>query len=327
MKAIVTGGCGFIGSHLSERLTEEGYSVTIIDNLSSGRLSNIAHLKSVNFVEADLADETSGWEKILEEGDFVFHLGALSDIVPSVRDPQSYYRSNVQGTFNLVQSAVRRKIGRFVYAASSSCYGIPKIYPTPETSPVEPQYPYALTKRLAEEIVLHWAKLYKLPAISLRLFNVYGPRVRTSGTYGALFGILLAQKLAHKPYTIVGDGTQTRDFTFVTDVADAFLTAAESSIVNDVFNVGSGETVSVNRIVDILGGDRVFIPKRPGEPDCTFADISKIKKALHWTPRVRIETGVQRMLECIEDWRAAPVWEPKAIEAATADWFKCLGAS
>ena len=163
-----------------------------------------------------------------------------------------------------------------------------------------PQYPYALTKYVGEQYVMHWAQVYKLPCVSLRLFNVYGPRSRTSGTYGAVFGVFLAQKLAGKPFTIVSDGSQTRDFTFVTDVADAFVKAADSNLAGEVMNVGSGNHYSVNQLVELLGGDKVHIPKRPGEPDCTFADIRKIKKLLGWSPRVTFGDGVAIMLENIE---------------------------
>jgi UDP-glucose 4-epimerase len=183
-----------------------------------------------------------------------------------------------------------------------------------------------LTKRLGEELVMHWAQVYQLPAVALRLFNVYGPRSRTSGTYGAVFGVFLAQKLAGKPFTVVGDGTQTRDFTYVTDVANAFLTAAQSSARAEVFNVGSGQTISVNRLVELLVGEVTHIPKRPGEPDCTFADISKIRRELKWQPKVNIEKGVEQILANIDYWKSAPVWTPASIATATEDWFKYLGS-
>jgi UDP-glucose 4-epimerase len=160
----------------------------------------------------------------------------------------------------------------------------------------------------------------------MRLFNVYGPRSRTSGAYGAVFGVFLKQKLAGQPLTIVGDGTQTRDFTYVTDVASALLRAAESDSVGEVFNVGSGRTVSILHLAELLGGGRTFIPKRPGEPDCTFADISKIKRVLGWTPRVPFEEGVRTMLDQIENWRDAPLWTPDSIQQATQEWFHYLGA-
>jgi UDP-glucose 4-epimerase len=185
-------------------------------------------------------------------------------------------------------------------------------------------YPYALSKNLGEQCVMHWCKVYKLPAVALRLFNVFGPRHRTTGTYGAVFGVFLAQKLAGKPFTVVGDGEQTRDFTFVSDVADAFVTAARSGISNEIFNVGSDNTYSVNRLVALLGGDKIHIPKRPGEPDCTYADIAKIKQALGWRPKVRFEDGVATMLASIEQWRDAPLWTVDKIASATRDWFRYL---
>jgi UDP-glucose 4-epimerase len=164
-----------------------------------------------------------------------------------------------------------------------------------------------------------------LPANSIRIFNAYGPRVRTTGAYGAVFGVFFKQKLAGKPFTVVGDGTQTRDFTFVTDVADAFVTAAKSGLVGRILNVGSGHTYSVNRLVELLDGPKVNLPKRPGEPDCTFADIALIRRELGWEPHVRFEDGVRIMLENIEGWRDAPVWTVEKIHEATADWFKHLG--
>ena len=213
---------------------------------------------------------------------------------------------------------------RFIYIASSSCYGIPDKYPTPENAEIRPQYPYALAKRMGEELVMHWAQVYNFPALSLRFFNVYGPRSRTSGTYGAVFGVFLGQKLAGKPFTVVGDGEQTRDFTYVTDIAQAILVSAKSDRVGQIYNVGSGATVSVNRLVELLGGETVHIPKRPGEPDSTFADISKIHSELGWEPQIPIEEGVAEILKHIDYWRDAPVWSPDSIAEATEDWFRYL---
>jgi len=325
--AIVTGGAGFIGSHLVDALLAENISVRVIDNYSTGRPENLAHVAGqVELVEADFAKPGS-WQKLFQDTDWVFHLGALADIVPSIQRPTDYFQANVDGTFNVLEAAKNAGVKRFVYAASSSCYGIPDKYPTSEAAEISPQYPYALTKRLGEELVMHWAQLYNLPAIALRLFNVYGPRSRTSGTYGAVLGVFLAQKLANKPFTVVGDGTQTRDFTYVTDVANAFLTAAQSSVCEEIFNVGSGETVSVNRLVELLGGEVTYIPKRPGEPDCTFADITKIRRELKWQPKVDIKQGVDNVLANIDYWKSAPVWTPATIATATEDWFKYLGSN
>ena len=325
MKCLVTGGAGFIGSHLVDALLDEGHSVIVLDNYSTGRKENLGHVVGrVKLVECELS-KVGEWVKEFEGVDWVFHLASLADIVPSIQNPESYFHANVTATFNILQACRHANIKRFVYAASSSCYGIPDKYPTSESAEIQPQYPYALAKRLGEELVMHWSQVYKLPAISLRFFNVYGPRSRTSGTYGAVFGVFLAQKLAGEPYTVVGDGEQTRDFTYVTDIAQALLAAAKSTKHGKIYNVGSGATISVNRIVELLGGEKVHIPKRPGEPDSTFADISRITKDLGWEPSVSIEEGVASICENIDYWRDAPVWKPETIADATEDWFRYLG--
>ncbi len=219
----------------------------------------------------------------------------------------------------------KKKIKKIIYAASSSCYGIPKKYPTSESCPILPQYPYALTKRLGEQIIFHFGELYKIPVVSLRLFNVYGPRARTSGTYGAVFGVFLAQKLANKPFTVVGDGKQTRDFTFVEDVVSAFIEMLDDKINNEIFNVGSGKTYSINSLIKLLGKNKIVnIPKRPGEPDCTFADISKILKKTKWKPKISFKDGVNKLLNSIDEFKDAPVWDAKSIENETKDWLKYL---
>lgn len=326
LKCIVTGGAGFIGSHLTEKLLSDGHNVIVLDNFATGRRENLAHIcesPNLEIVCADIADEKS-IRPYFDGVDYVFHLAALADIVPSIQRPLEYHRANVDGTAAVVECSRLASVKRFVYTASSSCYGIPDAYPTSETSAIRPQYPYALSKFLGEQIVLHWGQVYNLPVVSLRLFNVYGPRSRTSGTYGAVFGVFLAQKLAGKPLTVVGNGTQTRDFTFVTDVVEAFLCASRSEASGDVFNVGSGHTYSVNRLVELIGGDVEYIPKRPGEPDCTFADTSIIRTYLGWQPNVPFEDGVKNMLENIDYWRDAPVWTPQTIAKATKEWFEYL---
>ena len=325
MKTIITGGAGFIGSHLVDALLNLDYDVIVLDNFSTGRPENLEHVKhKVKVVNCDISLD-GDWFKEFEGADSVYHLAALADIVPSIQLPGDYFRANVDGTFNVLQAARGAKVNRFIYSASSSCYGIPNNYPTNENAAILPQYPYALTKRMGEELVLHWAKIYSLPALSLRFFNVYGTRSRTSGTYGAVFGVFLAQKLANQPYTIVGDGKQTRDFTYVTDVVGALIAAGNSSMQGEVYNVGSGKTVSVNRLVELLGGEKIYIPKRPGEPECTFADIRKIQADLGWTPMISIEDGVERVVKDIDYWRNAPIWTPESISQATKDWFKYLG--
>lgn len=326
LRYIVTGGAGFIGSHLVDHLVAEGHEVTVVDNFSTGRPENLAHIGNrLKVLEAD----TSDFEKIMpffKDIDVVFHLAALADIVPSVLRPMDYYKSNVTGTARVVEAARLAGVKRLIYAASSSCYGIPDIYPTPETAEIRPQYPYALTKYLGEQIVLHWGKVYKLPVVSLRLFNVYGPHSRTSGIYGAVLGVFLAQKLNNMPFTIIGDGTQVRDFTFVTDIVKAFVMSANSNLRGEVINVGSGKTYSINYLAELLGcnGNIVYIPKRPGEPECTCADITKIKNLLGWKPTVSFENGIKIILENIEYWRKAPVWTPETIKETTKEWVRYL---
>ena len=205
MNTLVTGGAGFIGSHLVDALLLQNHKVIVIDDLSTGRLENLSEVKSnknLQIVDESITEK----EKISEyfsNIDWVFHLAGLADIVPSISNPENYFRVNSLGTMNVLELSRNNGVKRFIYAASSSCYGIPKLYPTPESSDIQVEYPYALTKYLGEECVLHWGKVYDLPVISLRLFNVYGPRSRTTGTYGAVFGVFLAQKINNKPISMI----------------------------------------------------------------------------------------------------------------------------
>lgn len=327
LQTLVTGGAGFIGSHLVERLLRDGHRVRVVDNFSTGRPENLAGFRDHPGLQVEAVD-VADFPRLrphFEGVDWVFHLAGLADIVPSIQHPLAYHGTNVDGTMAVAEAARLSGVGRLVYAASSTCYGLPDTVPTPETAPIRPMYPYALSKYMGEEIVLNWHKIYGLPAVSLRFFNVYGPRSRTTGTYGAVFGVFLAQKLAGKPFTVVGDGRQTRDFTYVTDVADAFVRAAESSAAGIAFNVGSGGSYSINALVELLGGEVAHVPKRPGEPDCTFADTRRIEQELGWKARVPFPDGVARMLEHIELWRHAPVWDVATVAEATRDWFKYLG--
>jgi UDP-glucose 4-epimerase len=254
---------------------------------------------------------------------YVFHFAGIGDIVPSIETPVDYMDVNVQGTVRVLECARAAAVEKFVYAASSSCYGLAAT-PTDENHLIAPQYPYALSKYQGEQAVFHWHTVYKLPVNSICIFNAFGPRVRTTGVYGAVFGVFLRQKLAGKPYTVVGDGNQTRDFIYVTDVATAFLAAAETRVTGERFNVGAGDPQSINRLVSILGGEVTYVPKRPGEPDCTFANIHKIVSMLGWQPKIAFEDGVKLMLGDIERWRDAPLWDPASIARATETWFRYL---
>lgn len=325
MKCLVTGAAGFIGSHLCEELIAQGHEVIGLDDLSTGfqrNLDSIKENKRFKFKKCNILN--FNFERIFPV-DWIFHLAGKADLIPSINDPGLYHETNVNGTFGMLQLAKLYPCKKFVYAASSTCYGIPRTYPTPETEPLWPRHPYGLTKKIGEDYVMHWSAVYGIPAISLRLFNVYGPRARTNGAYGAMFGTFLAQIANSKPVTIVGDGSQKRDFTFVTDVARAFIKAAESKCEHAKINIGTGRPYSVNEIVQLLRPiERVHIPKRPGEPDITHAETTLAKTLLQWEPKISIEQGVRLMKDRIQEFKSAPVWEPNSIKKATAQWFEYL---
>ncbi len=325
MKCLVTGGAGFIGSNLVDRLIKLGHQVIVLDNLSTGRLSNLLQVKNkIEFINVDVANSENSIGQYFNDVDWVFHLAGLADIVPSIKNPYSYFQTNTKGTLNVLEASKKIGIKKLIYAASASCYGVPEKYPTDEKSKIDPQYPYALTKFLGEQLVIHWAKVYHMPNISLRFFNVYGPRSRTTGAYGAVFGVFLAQKLAGKPLTIVGDGKQTRDFIHVFDLVDAMVKVVQNGKNGEVYNVASGQETSINSIADIIGGNKVKIPKRPGEPDRSLADISKIKAHFNWEPKITINEGIKMLLKNINEWKEAPVWTPETIKEATKSWFEFL---
>lgn len=323
--AIVTGGAGFIGSHMVDVLVDRGFSVRIIDNLTGGRQTNLKQHQDNPDVTAEWIDicKLEPDNSLFRDARFVFHFAGIGDIVPSIENPIDYMDTNVQGTVRVLECARAVGVEKFVYAASSSCYGLADT-PTREDHEINPMYPYALSKYQGEQAAYHWHKVYGLPVNSICIFNAYGPRVRTTGVYGAVFGVFFRQKLAGAPYTVVGDGTQARDFIYVRDVAEAFYAAADTSVVGERFNVGADKPQSINRLIEILGGDVTYVPKRPSEPEVTHADISKITSMLGWMPRVAFEQGVNNMLENIDRWNDAPLWDADSIAAATKTWFRYL---
>ena len=323
---LVTGGCGFVGSHIVEELLrDKNVNITVIDNLISGKISNIDITnKRLKFIKMDISKYSKKFEDKFYKVHSVFHLAALADIVPSINNPKLYFSTNVTGTLNILNACVKHNVKKVVYAASASSYGIPDKFPTSENSKISLMYPYALTKKLGEDLLLHWGEVYNLNVTSLRLFNVFGMRSRTSGAYGAVFGVFLAQKLKNKPLTIVGNGKQTRDFIYVKDVANAFIKASKLKKNLEIINIGSGKETSVNYIANLISSKRIYIPRRPGEPDRSKADISKAKKILKWKPLLNVKKGVRIMLENIDNWKNAPVWNKKSISNATRVWFKYL---
>jgi UDP-glucose 4-epimerase len=323
--SLVTGGAGFIGSHLVDLLLSKGHQVRVLDDLSGGHYENIKHnLKNKNFIfkKKNILFLKKN-ENIFKDVQYVFHLAGKGDIVPSIENPVDYMDTNVMGTVKVLENCKKLNLIKFIYAASSSCYGLAKT-PTKENHPISPLYPYALSKYMGEQACFHWAKVYKIPINSIRIFNAYGTRVKTTGVYGAVFGVFLKQKLKNKPLTIVGNGSQRRDFLYVTDVANAFYLLSKSKYTNNIYNVGADKPVKIMNLAKLLSNKFQFIPRRPSEPDCTWANISKIKNHTGWKPKISFIIGVKKMLENIKDWSNAPLWDVKSINKATKTWFKYL---
>jgi len=328
MNILITGGAGFIGSHLVDFLItkKEIKKIIVLDNIEDGSLKNLKDaLKNskVKFFKRDIRNFKS-IKNCFRNVDQVVHLAALSDIVPSIENPIEYLNTNIMGTVNILESMRIHKIKKIVYSASSSCYGIPFSVPTKETDKISTRYPYAYSKYIGEQTIKHWAEVYKLNYISLRLFNVYGIRSRTHGAYGAALGVFLKQKLSKTPFTVVGNGKQKRDFIYVSDIVNAFYLSINTKNSNKIFNVGCGKPESVNSLLNYIGGKKMFIPKRPGEPEITHANISSIKRELKWQPTISLKKGIEKVLEKINYWQSAPLWTPKKIEKSTKNWFKYL---
>ncbi len=325
--AIVTGGAGFIGSHMVDYLMSKKFKTIVIDDISGGHLSNLKkHLKNKNFklIKKDIC-KINKKEKFFNKIDYVFHFAGVGDIVPSIENPKRYLNTNIYGTLKILEACRYSKIKKLVYAASSSCYGIIKKNIVNEEHPISLQHPYALSKYLGEKALLHWGKIYNVPVVSLRIFNAYGPRVRTTGAYGAALGVFFKQKIKKKPFTVIGDGKQSRDFVHVKDLVKVFYKAAVSKIKFEKFNIGTGKSKSVNHLCRLLGGEKIRIPNRPGEAKHSTADITKAKKLLKWKPVVNFDLSIKELVKNnLSDWKNAPLWTPKKIKKATKNWFKYI---
>tara|TARA_B100001027_G_scaffold192094_1_gene146749 strand:+ start:1526 stop:2431 length:906 start_codon:yes stop_codon:yes gene_type:complete len=297
LKSIITGGAGFIGSNLTDHLVKMGHKVIILDNFISGKKSNLSHhkKKDVKIIKVDISN-SKNLEKYFKGADYIFHLAALAEIIPSFKNPKKYFKNNVVGTLKVVEAAKKMNIKKLIYAASSSCYGTPKAFPISENYKIDPKSPYAVTKFMGEEIIMKYADIFKMPNISFRFFNVYGPRLNISGRYSAVIGNFLSQTKNNKPLTIVGNGKQTRDFIHVDDLVNAFIKIIKSRHVNKIYNLGSGRRISINTIARIFNGKKKFIPIRPGEPKDSLANISKLKKDINWKPKISIQSGIKKLL-------------------------------
>ncbi len=319
MRAIVTGAAGFVGSHLVERLIQADWEVIALDR----QLPRNLGAAPTEVIRCDLEDHASVAGLKLQ-ADVVCHLAGYGEMLGALRDPAAYLQANVIGTAAALELARAAGARRFVYAASSSCYGAHPPVPTAEDAPIDTGHPYALSKWMGECAAMHWARVYGLEVNSLRLFTAYGPRMRKSDALGPVLNIFLAQKAHGVPLTIVGDGTQGRDFVHARDVARAFHMAAITPMHGQIWNVGSGQTQTIDHIAALIGGPTVRIPERHGDPHTARADITRIQRDLGWYPKVFFAEGLAELLADTAAWRDAPVWLPDVMERETAQWQALL---
>jgi UDP-glucose 4-epimerase len=305
---LITGGAGFIGSHLVARLVADGAVVRVVDNLSTGRLDRLEHgLKSIEFIEGDLSDERVS-DEVVKGVDCVLHQAAVPSVQRSVRDPVATNRANVEATLNLLESCRKGKIRRFVYAASSSAYGDTEVLPKDETMPANPLSPYALQKFVGERYCKLYYELYGLETVSLRYFNVFGPDQDPHSEYSAVIPKFITALLAPQPITIYGDGEQSRDFTYVQNVVEANLAALRADHApGKVFNIGCGERVSLNALTklleNILGVSAIvnYVHPRPGDVRHSLADIRLARRILGYRPMIMVEEGLRKTVQFFSD--------------------------
>lgn len=294
-KTIVVGGAGFIGSNLTDELVRLGHDVHVVDNLAAGKRENIN--PKATFHEIDIRDgEKLG--PVFAGADYVFHLAALPRVQFSIEHPRETHDVNVTGMLNMLIAAKEANVKRVIYSASSSAYGDQDVMPLVETMPPNPKSPYGMHKYVGEVQCKVWSEVYGLPTVSLRYFNVYGPRQDPEGAYALVIGKFLKQRKEGKPITITGDGTQTRDFTHVSDVVQANVLAMKSAKVGkgEVINIGAGRNFSVNKLAELIGGPVEHIPARL-EPHDTLANTARAKDLLGWGPKMTLEDGIAALLK------------------------------
>jgi UDP-glucose 4-epimerase len=299
-RVVVTGGAGFIGSHLTRRLLDDGCKVTVIDDFSEGRMSNLpARHPNLKVIKASILDDIS---KYVAGTDVIFHLAALPRLQRSLDEPWQTHRVNVNGTLNLLLEAKKHKVKRFIFSSSSSVYGNKNKIPFKENMTPDPLVPYSLHKLIAEDYCKMFSKIWRVETISLRYFNVYGPNMNPNSPYSNLLPKFIKLISQGKTPVINGTGTHTRDFTYISDVVEANILAAESKLSGEIFNIGFGRGISVNSVVKILGklmGKKVKVVHGPAriEPKDTLSSCQKAKKLLGWVPKVNFEDGLKLMLK------------------------------
>ncbi len=288
-KILCTGGAGFIGSHLVDRLIELGHKVTVLDNLSSGKKENIN--PKAEFVCHDISDLWWGGKF-----DYVFHLAAIPGVPYSMEHPTKTHRVNITGTYNVLKAAKDSGVKKVIFASTAALYGDCS-HAMKEDDPIDPKSLYAFQKAVGEGYMRLFSEVYGLPTLSLRFFNVYGKRSDPKSPYALVIPIFKKLKKEGKPLTIYGNGEQTRDFIYVSDVVDALIKGMESPVENETINICSGEAISVNRLADLIGGERIYSPERKGDALDTVGNNSKAKTLLGWQPKVMIEEGLEKMEE------------------------------
>jgi UDP-N-acetylglucosamine/UDP-N-acetyl-alpha-D-glucosaminouronate 4-epimerase len=307
---LVTGGAGFIGSHLTEELVRRGHTVRVADSLITGKRSNLAHISGVEFLEGDLAD-LSFAQRAVRGMNYVLHQAAIPSVPRSVNDPLTSHRANVDATLNVLLAARDAGVKRVVYAGSSSAYGNAATLPKHEGMPPNPLSPYALQKFVGEQYGQLFTQLYGLKTVTIRYFNVFGPRQDPGSPYSGVISLFSTALLEHRRPTIYGDGEQTRDFTYVTNVVDGVLRACEAPAASgEVINVATGGRISLNELLRVMAGilgtsaDPIYAEPRAGDVRDSQADISKARAILGYAPFVSLEEGLRHTL----DWcRASSV--------------------
>jgi len=300
---LVTGGAGFIGSHLTEELVRRGHQVRVADNLSTGKRSNLDHVPGVDFLEGDLADLEFA-QRAVRECDYVLHEAAMPSVPRSVKDPVSSNRANVDGTLNVLVASRDAGVKRLVFAGSSSAYGNTPTLPKQEDMPSSPLSPYALQKVVGEQYLQLFTRLYGLETVSIRYFNVFGPRQDPSSPYSGVISVFASALIENRSPKIYGDGGQTRDFTYVANVVDGVLRACDApGVSGEVINVATGGRISLNELFrtmrDLVGGsvEPTYEPDRAGDVRDSQADITKARTILKYEPIVSFEEGLRRTVE------------------------------
>ena len=310
-KYLVTGGAGFIGSHISEELVRRGHAVRVADSLITGKRSNLAHLQRIEFLEGDLADEAFA-KRAVEGMEYVLHQAAIPSVPRSVNDPLTTNRANVDATLDVLVASRDAGVKRLVFAGSSSAYGNTPTLPKREDMPSNPLSPYALQKVIGEQYMQMFTRLYGLETVSIRYFNVFGPRQDPSSPYSGVISVFATALIENRSPKIHGDGEQTRDFTYVANVVDGVLRACDAEGASgEVINVATGGRISLNELFrtmrELIGAtaDPTYLEARPGDVRDSQADIAKAKRILGYTPKVSFEEGLRQTVAWYRNATAA----------------------